>query len=446
MSSTIAQEHEVTICNEQESSSSNLDALNDQDMEHIAAATASMNLVSPSPPSIRNDARRTSSSVFETSTFHTTTSSPTMTQATPTTAFGRSVSDHKTPIGWEQPEWATKERKLRPTNASTSPVHLGGSEHDKKKKAIEWEKPDWAVKPLLKESWSGHQAKTTGDLQKPITKATDKDLRGTMDDFNAEATPMILKSTQQGGAVRSGHDLAKRITMVQKDPLADVNFEANPHFVLRNTPLGHAVKRGTSLSKPVTHCYKPEGMGVNFDVNPALLKPTPKGKLVKTKGDLQKPITAATVLKGNFDSLNFEANPMILKPTEQGSLVRLGEKLERPITHIRQAGTSVSGAVNVAADKDWHGSSQVGQGDNEMKNDTLVQQPDEDDFAALSNNINSTNYDEEGEWEDFASQEDPSDSNALGDEEELALDSEELEGAFNDTFGHESELVVTNSL
>jgi hypothetical protein len=250
-----------------------------------------------------------------------------------------SVSDHPPPqnnLAWEKPVWA-KERTLKPSAVRPN-ADVG------------WQKPDWTVTPSLKESSSGHHVKTLGcDLQKPITKATDRTTTRTSnrDDINFEANPMLLlKASHVGGAVRLGQDLlVKSITHIPKDPLSDVNFEANPTFVLRQSSLGQAVQQGTSLSKPVTFCHKPDGMGVHFDANPSLLKPTNQGKLVKLHGNLQKPITAATDRSSASDHHgvhNMEANPVLLRPTEQGSLLRLGEKLERPITPLNNNNTATS--------------------------------------------------------------------------------------------------------
>lgn len=413
------------------------------------------------PPSLTTTSPDASGSVFTTQTFdpsptthcrahsilldnhtsHTTTSSPRQAQRRATVDVLRSVSDHpqrSSSLAWETPTWA-KERRLRPT--------AQGAERT----PIEWQKPDWTTQPILKESHSGHLVKTKGDLQKPITKATDKDLRGTADDFNPEATPLILRPTQQGSAVRLGKDLAKRITMVEKDPFSDVNFEANPTFVLRDTYVGQAVKQGTCLSKPVTHCPKPESMGVNFTANPIFLKPTLEGKLVKTKGDLQKPITSATVTKSELDSLNFEANPMILRPTVKGSLVRLGEKLERPITHIKEAlaaepSSNAGGSPPSGMEQD-DGQARAVEGRtspspcNQEEADTVDRAEDLLPWSYHSDRSGGSHG--ALQWEEFASREEGSESGSVSTEE--ASYQESMEAAFDHSFGRDGSEVLVDS-
>jgi hypothetical protein len=207
---------------------------------------------------------------------------------------------------------------------------------------------------------------------------------------------------------------------------------------LRDTPIGQAVKQGTSLSKPVTHCYKPESMGVNFSVNPAFLKPTVEGKLAKTKGDLQKPITAATVIKSDFDSLNFEANPMILKPTEKGSLVRLGERLERPITHIREAAMGATAEDSTTSSLGYTGDNDFPSIASSQQEDPFVQLQQEEGDNECSTTSN------EGPWEDFSSQNEPSHSASLDDGDDLPLNSDALEAAFDNSFGHNSQSIVVD--
>ena len=191
---------------------------------------------------------------------------------------------------------------------------------------------------VLRKTELGDVVKTVGDLQAPITHVE----RDRLKDINLEANPMVLKPTDKGCKIRLGDDLSGPITTIasKKNPLADVNFEANPDLILQPTPLGRVVKRGNSLAKPVTHVNveKDAARDVNFVANPALLRRTDLGEIVKTKGDLQKPITH--VEKDSLDDINFEANPMILRPTTKGCLLRIGEDLARPITHIARNRTA----------------------------------------------------------------------------------------------------------
>jgi hypothetical protein len=190
----------------------------------------------------------------------------------------------------------------------------------------------------LRKTGLGQIAKKVGDLQAPITHIE----RDEMKDINLEANPLALKPTERGFKIRLGDDLSGPITSAPKlkSPMADVNFEANPDLILQPTEQGQAVKQGTSLSKAITHVniQKDVARDLNFVANPAKLRRTELGELVKTKGDLQKPITHLD--KDAMDDINFEANPMILRPTAKGSLLRIGEDLARPITHIARNRTT----------------------------------------------------------------------------------------------------------
>jgi hypothetical protein len=187
---------------------------------------------------------------------------------------------------------------------------------------------------LLRKTDLGQIVKEVGDLQAPITHVE----RDTMKDINLEANPMILKPTEKGFKIRLGENLSAPITDAPKlkNPMADINFEANPDLILHPTEQGQAVKHGTSLSKAITHVnvVKDASRDVNLVANPAVLRRTELGEIVKTKGDLQKPITH--VEKDSLDDINFEANPMVLRPTAKGCLLRIGEDLARPITHINR--------------------------------------------------------------------------------------------------------------
>jgi hypothetical protein len=59
--------------------------------------------------------------------------------------------------------------------------------------------------------------------------------------------------------------------------------------------------------------------------SPTKLRSTDSGKVMTSKGDLQKAITH--VEKKHLDDINFEANPLLLMPTEKGFNVRLGHNL-----------------------------------------------------------------------------------------------------------------------
>lgn len=59
--------------------------------------------------------------------------------------------------------------------------------------------------------------------------------------------------------------------------------------------------------------------------SPTKLRSTDSGKIMTTKGDLQKAITHCE--KTHRDDINFEANPLLLMPTEKGYSVRLGHNL-----------------------------------------------------------------------------------------------------------------------
>lgn len=187
---------------------------------------------------------------------------------------------------------------------------------------------------ILRKTELGQIVKQVGDLQAPITHVE----RDTMKDINLEANPMILKPTEKGFKIRLGDNLSAPITDAPKlkNPMADINFEANPDLILHPTEQGQAVKHGTSLSKAITHVnvIKDASRDVNLVANPAVLRRTELGEIVKTKGDLQKPITHAE--KDSLDDINFEANPMVLRPTAKGCLLRIGEDLARPITHINR--------------------------------------------------------------------------------------------------------------
>jgi hypothetical protein len=66
--------------------------------------------------------------------------------------------------------------------------------------------------------------------------------------------------------------------------------------------------------------------------SPTKLRSTDSGKVMTTKGDLQKPITHFE--KTHMDDINFEANPLLLMPTEKGYSVRLGHNLAGYVSRL----------------------------------------------------------------------------------------------------------------
>jgi hypothetical protein len=179
---------------------------------------------------------------------------------------------------------------------------------------------------VLRSTETGKVAKGKGNLQKPITCTTDETAH-----INSEANPMLLRTTDKGAAVRLGGDIVKPLI---RDPMADINFEANPTFVLRESDTGKSIKEGLNLQKPITNVIKPVAADINFDANPSiLLRRTEAGQVAKEKGNLQKPITKATTKDDETAHINNEANPMRLRLTEKGASVRLGKDLVKPVTH-----------------------------------------------------------------------------------------------------------------
>ena len=69
--------------------------------------------------------------------------------------------------------------------------------------------------------------------------------------------------------------------------------------------------------------------------SPTKLRSTDSGKIMATKGDLQKAITH--VEKTHLDDINFEANPLLLIPTEKGYSVRLGYNLAGCVSRLQSA-------------------------------------------------------------------------------------------------------------
>jgi hypothetical protein len=217
---------------------------------------------------------------------------------------------------------------LKALSAMTTPRN----EETVRRTEYEWEKPAW-TKPKLRPTEKRQVIEEGGDLQGPITRVNDEKVR--MDDINFEASPMILRRTARGSTARMGENLAGPVTFVVRDPMSDINFEASPELVLKSTEQGKVVNQGENLAKPITFPKKATS-GANFVANPSLLKTTNNGVAMKTKGDLQGPITLVNAEKERLDDINFEANPLILRPTTKGSAARMGENLELPVTHIKK--------------------------------------------------------------------------------------------------------------
>lgn len=194
-------------------------------------------------------------------------------------------------IQWEKPDWV-KEKKLKSHEKSETLKTSGDLQAPITKigetSKFKWEKPDWAKEKNLKAHERSEVMKEKGDLQAPITKATVE--RSDLDYLNFEANPMRLRTTEKGSAVRMGEDLAKAITHIERDPMADINLEAAPSFVLRESETGNKIKSGLDLAAPVTFPRK-ETCDANFDANPALLKPTAHGAVLKSGKEISRPIT-----------------------------------------------------------------------------------------------------------------------------------------------------------
>jgi hypothetical protein len=88
---------------------------------------------------------------------------------------------------------------------------------------------------------------------------------------------------------------------------------------VKNSMLSPASRRKESVGNSIGW-QKPE-----WAASPTKLRSTDSGKVMISKGDLQKAITH--VEKKHLDDINFEANPLLLTPTEKGYSVRLGHNL-----------------------------------------------------------------------------------------------------------------------
>jgi len=117
----------------------------------------------------------------------------------------RSALPEEKAIGWEKPDWVKssplKSKKNKVTNV---PLPIGTGSPEKK---IEWEKPNW-VQAKLKAT--GKDLKKGIDLQSPITHVP----KEADNSINIEASPLYLKPTEKGTAVRLGENLARPITFI----------------------------------------------------------------------------------------------------------------------------------------------------------------------------------------------------------------------------------------
>ena len=120
-------------------------------------------------------------------------------------------------------------------------------------KDYEWEKPSW-TKPKLRNTGKRDVLEKGGDLQGTITMVK----KNHMDDINFEANASLLRATDKGTTVRTGATLAGPVTNINaaKDPLADINREADPNAVLKATEKGKHMKERGDLQAAITHVKK----------------------------------------------------------------------------------------------------------------------------------------------------------------------------------------------
>jgi hypothetical protein len=135
-------------------------------------------------------------------------------------------------------------------------------------------------------------------------------------------------------------------------PLRRLEWD-KPHWVaepikLRSTGKADVIKTVGNLAKPITHVEKNHLDDINFEANPLVLKPTETGFKVRNGSNLAKPITH--IDRDPMGDINFEANPaFVLKNTELGEEVKKGASLAAPVTNIREVIKNEAASVNFVA-------------------------------------------------------------------------------------------------
>ena len=81
------------------------------------------------------------------------------------------------------------------------------------------------------------------------------------------------------------------ITHIEKNPMGDINFEANQTFVLQETEAGSRAKQGHNLANAISSPYRESLSDANFTANPCLLKPTDKGSVIRKGKEISRPIS-----------------------------------------------------------------------------------------------------------------------------------------------------------
>jgi len=101
-----------------------------------------------------------------------------------------------------------------PPAAAPAPPAPRRNDDDDDVNPHEWEKPDWTKKAGLKTTEGGQAAKTGQNLAKEITHVNKN--KDEARDVNYDANPLYLKSTEKGSDVRTKGDLAKPVTNIRQ--------------------------------------------------------------------------------------------------------------------------------------------------------------------------------------------------------------------------------------
>jgi hypothetical protein len=88
------------------------------------------------------------------------------------------------------------------------------------------------------------------------------------------------------------HDSQNRpITHIEKNPMGDINFEANQTFFLQETEAGSRAKQGHNLANAISTPNRESLTDANFTANPCLLKSTDKGSVIRKGKEISRPIS-----------------------------------------------------------------------------------------------------------------------------------------------------------
>jgi hypothetical protein len=150
----------------------------------------------------------------------------------------------------------------------------------------------WGADPEeLKLTPRGLTVKKGKNLAETITDATQqKKYAFEKPDWTKTIPSKHLKHTQSGEALKEGQDLTDRPAMATQQKKYEFEKPSWTMAKLKSTDKGGKLKTGENLAKPIVDLDR-KTLNVNLEANPAFLRMTDQGEKLMEDGNLEGPIT-----------------------------------------------------------------------------------------------------------------------------------------------------------